>query len=73
MPFMDEDTWGGVASNFERFTIGPVIRYFRQRNISTKYDKEPEWRRRGRSLQTGYEPRHYANGGRPATTERSPA
>ena len=26
MPFMDEDRWGGIASNFERFTFGPLIR-----------------------------------------------
>ena len=60
MPFMDEDRWGGMASNMERFTIGPVIRYFRHRNIKNKYDKEPGWRRPGKSLGTGYEPRHYA-------------
>jgi hypothetical protein len=37
-----------------------VIRFFRARNIANKYDKEPEWRRKGRTLQTGYQPRHYA-------------
>lgn len=62
MPFMDEDTWGGIASNVERFTIGPVIRYFRARNIREHYDKEPGWRRKGRTLHTGYQPRHYARG-----------
>jgi hydrogenase small subunit len=61
MPFMDEDPWGAAASNFEKFAMGPVVRYFRHRNISKKYDKEPEWRRRGRQLSTGYSPRHYAN------------
>jgi hypothetical protein len=30
------------------------VRYFRQRNIKTKYDKEPEWRRKGQTLATGY-------------------
>jgi hydrogenase small subunit len=54
MPFMDEDVWGGVAANVERFTIGPVVRFFRNRHIKTKYDKEPEWRRRGRQLTSGY-------------------
>ncbi len=63
MPFMDEDRWGGVASNLERVTIGPVVRFFRNRNIKTKYDKEPEWRHKGTSLDTGYTPRHYAQRG----------
>jgi hydrogenase small subunit len=54
MPFMDEDKWGAAAANFERFAFGPMVRYFRHRNIRTKYDKEPDWRRRGRSLTTGY-------------------
>ena len=26
----------------------------RQRHVTQKYDKEPEWRRRGRTLTTGY-------------------
>ena len=60
MPFMEEDPWGKLASNTERLTIGPMIRYFRHRNIKQRYDKEPEWRRRGRALTTGYQPRHYA-------------
>jgi hydrogenase small subunit len=60
MPFMDEDRWGGVASNTERFTMGPMVRYFRRRNIAKKYDVEPEHRTRGRQLTTGYQPRHYA-------------
>ena len=60
MPFMDEDPWGAAASNFERFTIGPAVRFFRERNMKNKFDKEPEWRRRGRQLATGYQPRHYA-------------
>src|SRR6185436_7844841 len=63
MPFMDEDRMGGIAANFERFTIGPVIRWGRSRNIKNKYDKEPEWRHKGRTLDTGYQPRHYAQRG----------
>jgi hypothetical protein len=31
-----------------------MVRYFRHKNIDTKYDKEPEWRKKGRSLDTGY-------------------
>ena len=32
MPFMDPDPWGNAAANFQRFTYGPVFRYFRKRN-----------------------------------------
>ncbi len=60
MPFMEEDRWGAAASNFEKLAYGPVIRYFRHRNIRNKYDKEPGWRVKGKSLGTGYQPRHYA-------------
>ncbi len=63
MPFMDEDTWGGLAASFERFSIGPILRWGRHRNIANKYDKEPEWRRKGRSLDSGYQPRYYAKRG----------
>ena len=37
-----------------RFTYGPIVRYIRQRNIKNKYDVEPEWRKRGTTLTTGY-------------------
>jgi hydrogenase small subunit len=63
MPFMEEDKYGGLAANVEKFTIGPVIRWGRNRNIKNKYDKEPEWRRKGRTLDSGYQPRHYAKTG----------
>jgi hydrogenase small subunit len=57
MPFMDEDRWGGMASSLEKFTIGPIVRGFRKRNIRKKFDVEPEWRRRGNQLTTGYKSR----------------
>ena len=37
-----------AAATFQRFTYGPVFRYFRKRNLEKKFDIEPEWRRRGR-------------------------
>ena len=64
MPFMDPDTAGRMASKLERFTFGPLFRYFRHRNIKNKYDVEPEWRKPG------------VDGSRPATsraTTRRPA
>ena len=60
MPFMDEDSYGRAAANLARFSYGPVLRYFRNRNIKKKYDIEPEWRKPGNQLLTGYQPRHYA-------------
>ena len=57
MPFMDEDRWGGVAANVMRFSYGPIVRRFRNRNIRKKFDVEPEWRRPGNQLSTGYKSR----------------
>ncbi len=57
MPFMDEDPWGGWAARVMQFSYGPIVRYFRHRHIANKFDKEPEWRRRGRTLTSGYQPR----------------
>ena len=57
MPFMEPDSWGQAAANATKFTYGPVLKFFRQRNIKTKFDKEPEWRKPGRQLTTGYQKR----------------
>jgi hypothetical protein len=46
-----------MAANFQRFTYGPVFRCFRKRNLTQKFDKEPDWRQPGRRLTSGYEPR----------------
>jgi hydrogenase small subunit len=56
MPFMDPDRWGNAAANFQRFTYGPVFRYFRKRNLKLKFEEEPVWREAGRTLETGYTP-----------------
>jgi len=57
MPFMDPDVWGSRAADLERFSYGPIFKFFRERNIKTKYDVEPEWRRRGPALTSGYQKR----------------
>jgi len=54
MPFMDEDPWGRQAQRIIQFSYGPIVRYFRQRHVKNNYDVEPEWRRRGKTLTTGY-------------------
>jgi hypothetical protein len=51
---MDEDPWGRQAQRIIQFSYGPIVRYFRQRHVKNNYDKEPEWRRRGATLTTGY-------------------
>jgi hydrogenase small subunit len=53
-PFMDPEPWGNAAANLQRFTYGPVFRYFRHRNLLQKFEREPEWRRPGEALATGY-------------------
>ena len=54
MPFMDEDKWGGVAADIMKFSYGPIVRFMRNRHIKTNFDVEPEWRKRGKTLTTGY-------------------
>ena len=40
-----------------KVAYGPMVRYFRKRNIKNKYDKEPEWRHNKPELTTGYSKR----------------
>lgn len=54
MPFMDPDPWGDKAADIQRFTYGPIFRYFRRRNLRQKYEREPPWRRPGPRLLSGY-------------------
>jgi hydrogenase small subunit len=62
MPFMKEDTYGAIAARTTQFTYGPILRYFRHRNITKTYDIEPPWRTSKPELRTGYQPRNYARG-----------
>ena len=58
MPFMDAGRGGRHGG--ERSSGSPSGRcssYFRHRNIKNKYDVEPEWRKPGKQLLTGYQPR----------------
>jgi hydrogenase small subunit len=54
MPFMEEDPLGRLSSTTAKFTYGAFLRWGRNRNIRTKYDKEPEWRTKGSQLTSGY-------------------
>jgi hydrogenase small subunit len=57
MPFMEPSRIGTIAAAGIRFTYGPVTRSLRARAMCRVFDREPEWRRRGRQLKTGYQPR----------------
>jgi hydrogenase small subunit len=57
MPMMESDRWGNTAANVQRFTYGPILRYFRQRNLAKHFELEPEWRRPDAELTSGYERR----------------
>jgi hydrogenase small subunit len=46
MPFMEADRLGALAARSARFTYGPVLRYLRERMMRSRYEVEPEWRRR---------------------------
>ena len=48
---------GAVAANVTRFTYGPILKHFRNRNMDKKYDLEPDWRKPGKQLTTGYQKR----------------
>jgi hydrogenase small subunit len=54
MPFMDEDKYGRAAATIMSLSYGPIVRWARKRNIKNRYDVEPEWRRKGTTLSTGY-------------------
>lgn len=54
LPFMEPDPWGNAAANFQRFTYGPLFRYFRKRNLIHKFEREPRWRSDGDKLTSGY-------------------
>ena len=48
MPFMEPDRWGNTAANFQRFTYGPIFRFFRGRNLDQKFEREPSGGARAR-------------------------
>jgi hypothetical protein len=37
-----------------KYSYGPIVRTMRRRNVTKKYDVEPEWRRKGNTLTSGY-------------------
>jgi hydrogenase small subunit len=56
LPFLEPDRAARLYARTARVAHGPLFRYLRERRIRTSYDVEPEWRRPGPELTTGYEP-----------------
>jgi hydrogenase small subunit len=54
MPFTEPDGVAKLYARTARVVHGPVVRYLRRRRIRRTFDVEPEWRRRGASLTSGY-------------------
>jgi hydrogenase small subunit len=56
MPFMDADASARLYARTARYAHGPLVKYLRELRIRRTYDVEPEWRRRGPRLRSGYRP-----------------
>jgi hydrogenase small subunit len=56
MPFVDPDVAARVYARSPRIAHGRVAKYLRDRRIRRNFDVEPEWRRRGAELTSGYHP-----------------
>ena len=54
---MEPNRLGRLAASGARFTYGPVMRALRRRAMRSHFDVEPDWRRAGDKLSTGYKPR----------------
>ena len=57
MPFMEEDTLRRLAARLTtQFAYGPILRYFRHRNIDEEVRQRAGWRTPKAELTTGYQP-----------------
>jgi hydrogenase small subunit len=54
MPFLEADPAAKVYARTAKVAHGPLFRYLREQRIRHRYDVEPEWRRPGPALTTGY-------------------
>ena len=54
MPFAEPDTAARLYSKTARLAHGPLVKYLRDRRIRRNFDREPQWRRRGAELTSGY-------------------
>jgi hydrogenase small subunit len=56
MPFMEADPLGKAAARGLQFTYGPIVARLRRRAMRREFDVEPEWRKPGHELLSGYQP-----------------
>jgi hydrogenase small subunit len=54
MPFVDADAAARLYARTARIAHGPIVKYLRDRRIRRNFDVEPEWRRPGANLTSGY-------------------
>jgi hydrogenase small subunit len=57
LPFVEPDAAARLYARTARVAHGPIIRRLRDRRIRRTFDVEPEWRRPGPELISGYQPR----------------
>jgi hydrogenase small subunit len=57
MPLFDAGVKGKAIAAGMRFAYGPVLKRLREQRMKRHYELEPEWRRPGTVLASGYEPR----------------
>jgi hydrogenase small subunit len=56
MPLLDMGPKGKAIAAASRFAYGPLLKQLRKQSIKRRYDHEPEWRRPGETLVSGYKP-----------------
>ncbi len=56
LPLMDTGLKSKALASAGRFTYGPLLKQFRNQAIKRRYEIEPEWRRPGAELASGYRP-----------------
>ena len=57
LPLMDTGPKVKAIAAVSRFTYGPLLKRLRDQSMKRRYEIEPEWRRPGEELVSGYEPR----------------
>ena len=58
LPLLDTGAQGqGDRGAASRFAYGPLLKQLRNQSMKRRYEIEPEWRRPGAELASGYEPR----------------
>jgi hydrogenase small subunit len=56
LPMLDTGVKSKVLASASRFTYGPLLKQLRGQAMKRRYELEPEWRRPGEELASGYKP-----------------